>query len=176
MSDTEAAYNTVISRNSAPDNCYLVHVLVDSQTPGPNTNDGAAVHDNYLDYTSSIGPLYPDTEGVTNSVFNNNVNMVNGVSLPNSPSVTASTFTMSGTLSTGEVVGTTTATNVPSQWAITGPLTWTGTGCSSNCASLSTTASYFSINNSGQLTLTSSGASSLPLGTTTITVEALNSG
>ena len=35
MSDTEAAYNTVISRNSAPDNCYLVHVLVDSQTPGP---------------------------------------------------------------------------------------------------------------------------------------------
>src|SRR6185437_5878284 len=54
--------------------------------------------------------------------------------------------------------------------------TWSGTGCSSNCGSLSTTASYFSINNSGQLTLTSSGASSLPLGTTTITVEALNSG
>ena len=149
---------------------------MDSQTPGPNTNDSPSIHDNYLDYTDSFAAVYPDTEGVTNSVFSNNINMVTGIALPNSPSVTSSTFNISGTLSAGQVVGTTTATNNPTQWAITGPLIWSGSGCSSNCSSLSSTANYFSINNSGQVTLTSSGAASLPTGTTTITVEALNGG
>jgi len=75
------------------------------------------------------------------------------------PVVTNANLNITLPVVNGQLVGTVTATNSPTSWSITA----------------GNSAGYFTINNSGNITVTSAGASGLTAGSYSLTVQATNS-
>lgn len=80
ITNTAVENNVIVAKDVARTMSYSIFV---GAAPGDNTVDGAAVANNYIDFSGAYGPFFPPHG--TRLLYVNNVDMTRGVQLP-SPS------------------------------------------------------------------------------------------